>query len=109
VLAHGGGSLPSVLPRVAFGQRLVGGETVAANMATERARLLWCDSLTYDTASMELCLERFGTDHVVLGTDYPFAAREAPAGAVLDASEGRISVATRRAVVRSNFLALLEK
>jgi aminocarboxymuconate-semialdehyde decarboxylase len=78
-LAHGGGALPGTLPRIAHGQTLAG----SAATALERARGLWCDSLTYDLASLELAVERFGADHVVLGTDYPFAAREQPAGAVL--------------------------
>lgn len=78
-LAHGGGALPAILPRVTHGQALVG----HTGTATARARGLWCDSLTYDTASLELAVGRFGADHVVLGTDYPFAAREQPAGAVL--------------------------
>lgn len=79
-LAHGGGALPAILPRVTHGQTLAGGPATA----TDRARDLWCDSLTYDPASLELAAARFGADHVVLGTDYPFAAREKPAGAVLD-------------------------
>ena len=45
---------------------------------------LWCDSLTYDVTSLRLVVDRVGGDHVVVGTDYPFAAREVPAGAVLD-------------------------
>lgn len=79
-LAHGGGALPAVLPRVTRGQRLSG----APETATTDARRLWCDSLTYDAASLALAEHRFSADHVVLGTDYPFAARESPAGAVLD-------------------------
>jgi aminocarboxymuconate-semialdehyde decarboxylase len=78
-LAHGGGALPAILPRVAKGQALAGG----GGTALADARALWCDSLTYDAASLVLAQERFGADHVVLGTDYPFAAREVPAGAVL--------------------------
>ncbi|RZT85770.1 aminocarboxymuconate-semialdehyde decarboxylase [Pseudonocardia sediminis] len=78
-LAHGGGALPSILPRVAHGQTLAGGTPTAL----ERARGLWVDSLTYDLAGLDLAAARVGDDHVVLGTDYPFAAREQPAGAVL--------------------------
>ena len=80
-LAHGGGTLPSALPRLAQGIRLAGkDDRIAA-----RARQLWCDSLTYDAAGLLLAAERFGAGHVVLGTDYPFDAREQPAGAVLTA------------------------
>jgi aminocarboxymuconate-semialdehyde decarboxylase len=81
-LAHGGGTLPSALPRLAQGQRMAG-LAEPERLATTRARRLWCDSLTYDVAGLLLAAERFGAGHVVLGTDYPFDAREQPAGAVL--------------------------
>jgi aminocarboxymuconate-semialdehyde decarboxylase len=87
-LAHGGGSLPAILPRVTKGQSIAAaaagrGPVAAADTALVRAGALWCDSLTYDATSLRLVLDRVGEDHVVLGTDYPFAAREVPAGAVL--------------------------
>lgn len=82
-LAHGAGALPMVLPRVAHGQTLGGVAPPAHGTALAVPPGLWCDSLTYDAASLRLVLDRVGPDHVVLGTDYPFAAREAPAGAVL--------------------------
>lgn len=82
LLAHGGGTLPSALARLVKGQRMAG-ETDPERLATARARRLWCDSLTYDVPALRLATERFGRDHVVLGTDYPFDAREEPAGAVL--------------------------
>jgi aminocarboxymuconate-semialdehyde decarboxylase len=104
-LAHGGGALPAILPRVTHGQSLSpAGAPGPADTATARARALWCDSLTYDRASLALAEERFGPDHVVLGTDYPFAAREQPAGAVLAPPT---PAARRRAVGRDNPAALL--
>ncbi|MBS4730296.1 amidohydrolase [Mycobacterium sp. SM1] len=82
VLAHGAGALPALLPRLDRGQRLAVGPAAAEPLSIA-ARQLWCDSLTYDAASLRLALQRFGAEHVVLGTDYPFAARECPAGEVL--------------------------
>lgn len=87
-LAHGGGALPAILPRVTKGQSIAAaaagrGPVPDAETALVRAGQLWTDSLTYDATSLRLVLDRAGEDHVVLGTDYPFAAREAPAGAVL--------------------------
>jgi aminocarboxymuconate-semialdehyde decarboxylase len=101
-LAHGGGALPSILPRLDRGAQLAGrgGEPLPSS----RARELWCDSLTYDAASLELAVTRFGADHVLLGTDYPFAARESPPGAVLTGLDERL----RAAVGRDNALPLLE-
>ncbi|WP_214364750.1 amidohydrolase family protein [Pseudonocardia sp. H11422] len=101
-LAHGGGALPSILPRLDRGAQLTGrGHEALPSM---RARDLWCDSLTYDAASLELAVTRFGADHVLLGTDYPFAARESPPGAVLSGLNERL----RAAVGRENALSLLE-
>jgi aminocarboxymuconate-semialdehyde decarboxylase len=96
LLAHGGGTLPSARARRAKGQRMTG-ETDPARLATARARRLWCDSLTYDVPALRLAAERFGSGHVVLGTDYPFDAREQPAGAVLkDMPAGELSGVTRQ-------------
>jgi aminocarboxymuconate-semialdehyde decarboxylase len=102
-LAHGGGTLPSALARLDHGLRMAG-VTDPARLATARARRLWCDSLTYDAPALRLAAERFGAGHVVLGTDYPFDAREQPAGAVL-ASAPDLPVTTASA--RASTLALL--
>jgi aminocarboxymuconate-semialdehyde decarboxylase len=104
-LAHGGGTLPCALPRLAVGQRVVGGVTEPAKLATTQARKLWCDSLTYDVEGLRLSSERFGAGHVVLGTDYPFDAREEPAGAVLTAAAGHVEGTAN--IARENALALL--
>lgn len=93
-LAHGGGALPALLPRLDRGAQLTG--RGADPLPSVRARGLWCDSLTYDAASLELAVHRFGADHVLLGTDYPFAARESPPGAVLSGLDGRLQAAIRR-------------
>lgn len=82
-LAHGGGTLPGVLPRLSFGQTILPAVRPGVSSVASAARRLWCDSLTYDAASLRLSAARFGEDHLVLGTDYPFTAREVPAGAVL--------------------------
>ncbi|MDV7353724.1 amidohydrolase family protein [Rhodococcus oxybenzonivorans] len=94
-LAHGGGTLPAVLPRLDKGAELAGSQDPRPS---DRARQLWCDSLTYDAASLELAMKRFGRNHVLLGTDYPFVARETPPGAVLDAFD----VSVRDVVMRHN-------
>jgi aminocarboxymuconate-semialdehyde decarboxylase len=100
-LAHGGGALPQILPRLDHGAWMAGHDEPRPS---ERARRLWCDSLTYDAASLQLSLHRFGAEHVVLGTDYPFAAMESPPGAVLAGLETTL----RDAVSRTNALHLLQ-
>lgn len=106
LLAHGGGSLPAVLPRVSLGQQVVGGVADPDELASAGARAMWCDSLTYDVDALALAAHRFTADHVVLGTDYPFTAREVPAGAVLDRAADRLPV---ERIGRDNALELLTR
>ncbi|WP_308259277.1 amidohydrolase family protein [Pseudonocardia sp. H11422] len=101
-LAHGGGALPGVLPRLDRGETLTGRQ--GRRSPSARARDLWCDSLTYDVDSLALAVTRFGSEHVLLGTDYPFAVRETPAGAVL----AGVDAALRSAIGRDNALSLIE-
>lgn len=102
LLAHGGGVLPAALGRLERGQQLRGDTTDRS--ATERAARLWADSLTYDAAALELAARGFGSAHIVLGTDYPFDAREAPAGKVLQSMSAPLDCAT---VGRANAIQLL--
>jgi aminocarboxymuconate-semialdehyde decarboxylase len=78
-LAHGGGTLPW-LHR---GELIKDPDTPADRLPSALARSLYSDSLTYDEQSLLLAVGRYGAGHVVLGTDYPFAAAETPPGAVL--------------------------
>jgi aminocarboxymuconate-semialdehyde decarboxylase len=102
-LAHAGGALPAVLPRLDRGEVLAGRAGDGHRSPSSRAAELWCDSLSYDAASLELAIRRFGGGHVLLGTDYPFAARETPAGAVLDG----LDADRREAIGRGNALDVL--
>lgn len=103
-LAHGGGALPAVLPRLARGAELAGDPDLRRRIPLQ-ARHMWSDSLTYDVDSLALAMTRFGSDHVVLGTDYPFAARESPAGAIL----AELDPADRSNVGRTNAVAMLSR
>lgn len=82
-LAHGGGTLPWLLPRLDRGELIKNAGTPAALLPSVLARAVYSDSLTYDEDSLLLAVRRYGAGHVVLGTDYPFAAAETPPGAVL--------------------------
>lgn len=100
-LAHGGGALPGILPRLDHGWRTFPGSRRSQQTPLEGARHLLCDSLTYDGGSLALALGRFGPDHVMVGTDYPFAAQELPPGGVMSAHE--FPPEHREAVARKNF------
>lgn len=82
--AHASGTLPWLLPRLDRGATLADPELSVDRLPSALARSFFADSLTYDPDSLRLAVERFGPDHVMVGTDYPFPALESPAGAVLD-------------------------
>jgi aminocarboxymuconate-semialdehyde decarboxylase len=106
-LAHGGGTLPWLLPRLDRGELIKNPDTPPDRLPGALARSLYSDSLTYDADSLLLAVHRYGTGHVMLGTDYPFAAREAPAGAVIKSSDQRLTDSLRAAIGTANAAALL--
>jgi len=109
-LAHGGGALPMILGRLDRGFEILPGmRSHQSDRPSTVARRLWADSLTYDPDSLVLTLSRFGSDHVVVGTDYPFAARETPPGATIRAAlaAGYCDDDAYRAVTGQNAAVLL--
>lgn len=103
-LAHGGGGLPGILPRLDHGWRTFPAGRRSQGPPLDGARHFLCDSLTYDADSLALAMRRFGAEHVMVGTDYPFAAQEAPPGAVLSAPG--LAPEHLEAIGRTNFLSL---
>ena len=87
VLSHGGGTLPWMLPRIdRFWETSPPGKSLRGTL-TERpsteARKFYVDTLTFDATNLELVAKRFGADHLVVGSDYPFGVMEDPPGAIL--------------------------
>ena len=70
-LAHGCGTFPWALPRMARGMSMAPGARSTDHLEG-LVRHLWADSLVFDPAHLPLLFERFGADHVVLGSDFPF-------------------------------------
>jgi aminocarboxymuconate-semialdehyde decarboxylase len=81
-LAHGGGTFPWCYPRLRF-RRLYGLDSAEAEALggglDGLVRRLFVDSLIFDEAHLPLLTHRFGADHVVYGSDYPFVPWEASA------------------------------
>ncbi|HEY2204688.1 MAG TPA: amidohydrolase family protein [Pseudonocardia sp.] len=107
-LAHGGGTLPWLLPRLDKGERLKNPDVPDDELPGALATRLYSDSLTYDVDSLLLATRRYGAGHVLLGTDYPFAAREDPTGAVLAGPDDRLTDQLTAAIGRENARVLLE-
>lgn len=87
VLAHGGGTLPWMLPRIdRFWSVTKAWHEKVPEKPSLAARGFYCDALTFDATNLELVAKRFGTDHLMVGSDYPFGVMEDPPGEVLDAA-----------------------
>jgi aminocarboxymuconate-semialdehyde decarboxylase len=109
VLAHGGGTLPWLLPRLNRVWDM--NEGIRQQMPTrpsDAARAFFCDTLTFDPENLALVAKRFGTTQVVVGSDYPFAIMEDPPGAVIDGVTS-FDDATRTALRGGNATRLLQK
>jgi aminocarboxymuconate-semialdehyde decarboxylase len=77
-LAHGGGALSALIGRLDKGAVIAGMPADSADLPSRQASRLWCDSLTYNRVALDAAVDTFGRDHVVFGSDYPFAAMPEP-------------------------------
>jgi aminocarboxymuconate-semialdehyde decarboxylase len=82
--AHGGGSLPYLLPRMDKGWNVWPQIRKTEHPPSHYAKQLYYDTLVYETQNLELMIKRFGTKQIMVGTDYPFLLREAPAGNIVE-------------------------
>ena len=70
-LAHGCGTFAWSVPRLVNGASLMPNARSRATV-DELVKLLWVDTLVFDPTHLPLLFERFGPDHVMLGSDFPF-------------------------------------
>jgi len=107
-LAHGCGAFPWSYPRMRYmAGGLLGQDSAALDDAVAS---MWVDSLVFDPAHVPLLVERFGANHIMLGSDDPFlphslADPRAPIEGARDA--GTLSEAEADAALGANTLAFL--
>jgi aminocarboxymuconate-semialdehyde decarboxylase len=71
--AHAGGSFMPLLNRIDHGFSVRPEAKVAISQPpSSYLHRLYFDSITQDTRLLELLCQRVGSDHVMLGSDYPF-------------------------------------
>ena len=75
--SHGGGTLASLLPRLAEGVRVFPAlrESLAQDVYAQ-ARRFFYDTLVYDERTLRHLLAMFGDTQLLVGTDYPFNFHE---------------------------------
>lgn len=103
-LSHGGGAFPWTYPRLAVlhPKGRAGLDAVVAR--------LWADALVFDPAHLPLLAERFGGEHLVLGSDFPFIPEAAhdPVAELQRARDlGLLTEVAHRAVLGANARAFL--
>jgi aminocarboxymuconate-semialdehyde decarboxylase len=86
VLAHAGGTLPWLLPRLdrvwAIDEKI---QAVLPKKPSEMARAFYGDTLTFDAENLAMVAKRLGAEHLLVGSDYPFAIMEETPGSIVDA------------------------
>jgi aminocarboxymuconate-semialdehyde decarboxylase len=108
-LAHGCGTFAWAYPRIANGSTLLPGSK-PPDATEEMVRRMWVDSLVFDPLHLPLLFERFGADHVMLGSDAPFypSAWGAPQDVVTGAVKaGLCDEATATGILGANALEFL--
>jgi aminocarboxymuconate-semialdehyde decarboxylase len=71
--AHGGGAFPAALGRLDHGHRVrPEARKFIAAPPSQYARSLYFDTLTHDPRLLAYNLEKFGSERIMIGSDYPF-------------------------------------
>jgi aminocarboxymuconate-semialdehyde decarboxylase len=84
--AHGGGSFPFTLGRIAHGFE-VRPDLVAVDNSVSPEKYIgrfWTDSLVHDARALQFMLELIGDDHICMGSDYPFPLGEHHPGSLIE-------------------------
>jgi len=107
VVVHGGGYLPSYPARYDHAWRT---RSDVRNGTSEPPstylRQLYYDTVMFDPFDLSILIKRYGADHVLLGTDYPYDMGEADPVGLVSSVEG-LTDADRRAILGGNAARLL--
>jgi aminocarboxymuconate-semialdehyde decarboxylase len=108
IVAHGGGFVAHYWARMdhAWGAR-ADCRTVIKRKPSSYLEKFYFDTITFDPEMLKRLIDRFGADHVVLGTDYPYdMGEEDPLGLV--AQVKRLPKASRDLITGGNAARLLK-
>jgi aminocarboxymuconate-semialdehyde decarboxylase len=108
VVAHGGGFIAHYWARMDHAWRARPDcRTVIKRLPSSYLEKFYFDSITFDPEMLKRLIDRFGADHVVLGTDYPYdMGEEDPLGLI--AQVKRLPRASRELIQGGNAARLLK-
>ena len=100
--AHGGGSFPATIGRIAHGFEVRPDLCAVDNPVNPRKYLnkFYVDSLVHDPDNLRFLIDLIGIDRVALGTDYPFPLGEAKPGSLIESLN--VSEADQKKLLGSN-------
>jgi aminocarboxymuconate-semialdehyde decarboxylase len=105
-LAHGGGALPYLLPRLDQGWKVWPHLRLLDKPPSHYAKQFYYDSLVNEPVNLNYLLQNFGHERIIMGSDYPFLLREVPPGKVIDDTLG-LSKEQTEAMLGKNALRFL--
>lgn len=108
VVAHGGGFIAHYWARMDHAWRARADcRTVIDQLPSSYLEKFYFDSITFDPEMLKRLIDRFGADHVVLGTDYPYdMGEEDPLGLI--AQVKKLPKAARDLIAGGNAARLLK-
>ena len=108
VVAHGGGFIAHYWARMDHAWRARADcRTIIKKPPSSYLEKFYFDSITFDPEMLKRLIEKFGADHVVLGTDYPYdMGEEDPLGLVKQVK--RLPKAARELIQGGNAARLLD-
>lgn len=108
LLAHGGGYLPAYSGRIdhVWGAREDARQFVP-NPPTTYLKKMWLDTVVFTPHQLKYLIEQYGTDKIVMGTDYPYDMGDYDPVGLVDAVEG-LGAADKTAIWGGNAKALLK-
>jgi len=88
-VAHGGGSFPITVGRIAHGHAVRPDLCACDNPNSPRDYLgrFWVDSLVHDPHALRLLMTVVGEDRIALGSDYPFPLGEHRPGTLIESMD----------------------
>lgn len=114
--AHGGGSFPHTIGRIAHGHACrpdlcavhtpTSPRQYVRDPATDRPARFFVDSLVHDETALSYLMHVMGDRRIILGSDYPFPLGEDAPGTII-ASHPGLSSETRRRLLYENALEFL--
>jgi aminocarboxymuconate-semialdehyde decarboxylase len=108
VIAHGGGFIAHYWARMDHAWRARPDcRTIIKNPPSSYLEKFYFDSITFDPEMLQRLIDKFGADHVVLGTDYPYdMGEEDPLGLIKQVK--RLPKAARDLIQGGNAARLLD-